>query len=130
MATRGSRVNDTIREGLLIRRPFIDQILAGKKVWEIRGSRTHKRGRIALIQSGSGQIVGACEIVDCIGPLSLADLKRNARKTGDKPGEWKFKPYARPFAWVLKNAKRLRRPRPYRHPYGAIGWVKLRVRNL
>jgi hypothetical protein len=131
MATRKTRApRNYVREGLLIRSPFIDQILAGKKTWEIRGSRTHKRGRIALIRSGSGQIVGTCEIVECIGPLSLADLNRHARKTGDKPGDWKSKPYPRPFAWVLRKAKRLRRPRPYRHPYGAIAWVKLRVRGL
>jgi hypothetical protein len=39
--------------GLLIRSPYVDWILAGSKTWEIRGSSTAKRGRIALIQSGS-----------------------------------------------------------------------------
>ena len=38
--------------GLLIRSPFIDWILSGSKTWEIRGSRTTKQGRIALIRSG------------------------------------------------------------------------------
>lgn len=34
--------------------------------WEIRGSRTKKRGTIYLIQSGSSHIMGQVDIVDCI----------------------------------------------------------------
>src|SRR5271169_2519874 len=44
--------------GLLIRSPYIDWILVGAKTWEIRGSSTAKRGRIALIQSGPGPSSG------------------------------------------------------------------------
>jgi hypothetical protein len=39
--------------------------------------------------------------------------------------------YDRPHAWVLKDARELRKPIPYRHPAGAIIWVdldKLRVK--
>ena len=45
---------------LLIRHPHIDLILDGKKIWEIRGSRTSVRGTIALVPSGSGTVVGVC----------------------------------------------------------------------
>ncbi|WP_281975144.1 hypothetical protein [Halobacillus litoralis] len=40
--------------GLLVQAPWIDLLLAGSKIWEIRGSNTKKRGRIGLIKSGSG----------------------------------------------------------------------------
>jgi hypothetical protein len=68
--------------GLIVRQPHIDRILDGKKTWEIRGSKTAVEGRIALIQGGSGLIVGECEIVRVVGPLTLAQLRANAGKAG------------------------------------------------
>jgi hypothetical protein len=73
--------------GLLIRSPHIEKILRGEKIWEIRGSRTSVRGPIALIRSGSGEVVGTCEIVDCIGPLTDQELRRNASKAGLRRAE-------------------------------------------
>jgi hypothetical protein len=63
---------------LLIRAPYIDWILDGSKVWEIRGSRTTKLERIGLIQSGTGKVVGVADLVDVIGPLRRADCISNA----------------------------------------------------
>jgi hypothetical protein len=54
---------------LLIRASYIDWILNRSKIWEIRGSRTTKRGRIGLIQSGTGKVVGVADLVDVVGPL-------------------------------------------------------------
>ena len=54
---------------LLIREPFVSWILSGKKTWELRGSATKIRGRIALVASGSGTVVGTCDLVDVRGPL-------------------------------------------------------------
>lgn len=45
-------------DALIIKKQFLDKIFSGKKTWELRGSRTHKRGRIALIESGSGPCYG------------------------------------------------------------------------
>ena len=113
-------------KGLLIRSPFIDWILSGRKVWEIRGSRTTNLGRIALIESGSGTVVGTCELTDVLGPLSVSDLKRNSKKLGTTAREiGSRKPYPNTYAWVLSNARRLRTPIPYRHPPGAVKWVRL-----
>ena len=64
--------------GLLIRTPWIDLILGGSKTWEIRGTRTSKRGRIGLIQSGTGAVIGVADLVDVAGPLTLAELVANA----------------------------------------------------
>ncbi|GGE44896.1 hypothetical protein GCM10011391_24670 [Pullulanibacillus camelliae] len=62
-------------KGLIIKSPWIELILAGKKVWEIRGSNTTIRGLVALIKSGTGTIVGEVTIVDSR-KLSLKSIKR------------------------------------------------------
>lgn len=111
-----------INRGLLIKKEPVDRILAGTKTWEIRGKATAKRGPVALIESGSGKVVGVCEVVDVIGPLSLAELRRNTRKAGFRADSLDYK---RTYAWVLRRARRLRKPIPYRHPPGAVIWVKL-----
>jgi len=121
---------DGITRGLAVKRVFADKILAGTKTWEIRGRATEKRGSIALIESGSGLIVGICDVVGVEGPLSLEQLRRNARRAGFLADELD---YDTTYAWVLKNARRLREPVPYRHPRGAVIWVRLKpavVRRL
>jgi hypothetical protein len=115
----------TMTHALLIRRPWIDKILEGKKRWEIRGSRTKITGTIGLIFSGSGTIVGVCNLFNCRGPLSAREFRKNARKAGLSPSEARRRPYPKTYAWVLENAKRLKRPVPYKHPSGAIIWVRL-----
>lgn len=110
---------------LLIRHPWVDLILDGKKTWEIRGSRTAVRGIIGLIPSGSGTVAGVCEVVDCIGPISAEVFRQNAAKAGMRPTDVQLGRYRNTYAWVLANAKPLERPVPYEHPYGAVIWVNL-----
>jgi hypothetical protein len=111
---------------LLIRAPYIDWILNGSKTWEIRGSRTTKRGRIGLIQSGTGKVVGVADLVDVVGPLRQAEFISNARKLGLRRSKLSGRlSYAQPYAWVLKSARRLKTPVRYKHPSGSIIWVNL-----
>ena len=113
-------------KGLLIRDPWIDRILSGKKTWELRGQRTKVRGRIVLIRAGSGHVVGTAELVDVIGPLSLSELKRTERKHRVEPRHfsraWR---YRKTYAWRLANPRRYKRAKPYDHPAGAVIWVNL-----
>jgi hypothetical protein len=111
-----------ITHALQIMKEPIDKILAGTKTWEIRGTTTSRRGPIGLIQSKTGHIVGTCEVVDVIGPLSLDDLQRNEARTGSRPDQLY---YQKTYAWVLRNAHRLAVPIPFRHPHGAVIWIKL-----
>ena len=111
--------------GLIIKSPWIEMILDGKKRWEIRGHHTHVRGRIGLIRGGSGLVLGTCELVDVVGPLTLAHLRSNAGKVGLQPGELAELPYKRTYAWVLWNVNKFNSPRPYKHPSGAVIWVHL-----
>jgi len=110
---------------LIIKKPWVDKILAGTKTWEIRGSRTDIRGTIGLIESRSGNVVGFCEVIDCIGPLTAEEYRRNARRAGMLPAEANLGGYKYTFAWVLANARRFKTPVPYRHPSGAVIWVAL-----
>ena len=112
---------------ILIKSPWIDKILTREETWEIRGSRTKVRGPIALIRSGSGQIVGVAELVDCLGPLSLDEMLKNVRKHRVEAARLKEHglSYNKTHAWVLNHAQRLGDPIPYKHPSGAIIWVDL-----
>ena len=110
---------------LIIRNAPLDKILAGTKTWEIRGSRTKIRETVGLIQSLSGTVVGICELIDCFGPLTAGEFRRNARKAGMNPSEATLGGYEKTFAWVLANAKRLKTPVPYKYPSGAVIWVEL-----
>jgi hypothetical protein len=120
--------DDAPTHGLVIRKEPLDKILSGTKTWEVRGTRSTRRGPIALIESKSGLVVGIAELTDVVGPLSLAELKRASRKTGFRPSRL---PYDTTYAWVLENARPLTLPVPYRHPSGAVIWVMLdsRVRR-
>ena len=122
------RSNEEIVEvtGLVIRSPWIEKILSGEKTWEVRSSRVSKRGPIALIKSQTGHIFGTCRIVDCIGPLSLTQMLANGEK--HRVSETMLSTYYRPgktFAWVLADPQQLPQPIHYRHPAGAVIWVKL-----
>ena len=113
--------------GLIIKSPWIDKIFSGNKFWEVRGSHTKIRGKIALIKSGSSKIYGTCELVDVAGPLSKKDLLDNMNKHCVPESLFADTlPYKKTYAWVLKNAERLEEPVPYNHPSGAVIWVKLR----
>ena len=110
-------------KGLIIKRPWIDFVLDGTKTWEIRGSNTKIRGEIELIQSGSGLVVGKAELIDCK-ELSLPEYQSSSDKHHIIDGLDSL-PYKRTFAWILKNPIRYEKPRPYKHPNGAIIWVNL-----
>ncbi len=112
-------------QALIIGTPHIDRILAGKECWEIRGSRTKGRGTIALIRSKSGTIIGVCDLLDCIGPLTSAQFRKNARKARLQKKVAALGHRRNTFAWVLKNAHALKNPVPYDHLSGAVIWFNL-----
>jgi hypothetical protein len=96
--------------------------LDGAKTWELRGRRTNLRGSIALIEGGSGTVVGVADLCDVIGPMSAAAVARKSGETGYRDLPVSYPEY---YAWVLRSAKRLARPVQYSHPTGAVVWVLL-----
>ena len=111
-------------DGLLIREPWVNYILSGKKIWEIRGSATTKRGRIALIKSKSGLILGTADLVDCI-YLTPGEYRNSSGKHAVEYEDTAIYPYKKTYAWVFENPRAFKKPIPYKHPNGAVIWVKL-----
>ena len=111
--------------GLIIKKQWLDKILSGEKTWELRGSNTKMRGRIGLIASKSGKVFGTCDLVDSIGPLSLQRLRVNTDKHRVPAEEFSESDDKKYFAWVFENVSVFEKPEDYKHPAGAIIWVKL-----
>ena len=61
-----SGVKRSAKSALVVKRRWLDNILAGRKTWEIRGGPTTKRGWIHFAQSGStGKLMGRARLVGC-----------------------------------------------------------------
>jgi hypothetical protein len=115
-----------MQRALIIDEPWIEMILCGKKIWEMRTRPTRNRGMIGLIRKGSGLIVGTAQLVDCLPPLDEARYRatesfhgitgvQQARAIG---GKWVV-------PWILQNAAPLDPPVPYMHRRGAVTFVLL-----
>ena len=113
---------------LLIKEPWVGKILDGKKTWELRGSKTKVRETIALVASGSGTVIGVCDLVDCKGPLSARVFQDNAEKAGIKPEHAKLAYYKQTYAWVMAKPKRFKNRFPtaiLREPSFGSTWTRL-----
>lgn len=111
--------------GLVVKSPWVELIRSCAKTWEIRGRATNVRGNIALIRGGSGSVVGVCRLDDCRGPLDPQTFQENfeRHRVAVAPGVPLM--YPKPYAWVLADARSLPEPLPYKHPSGAVTWVRL-----
>ena len=84
---------------LIIKQPYIEEILAGTKTVEYRSRLTKIRGRIGLIQSGrKGEVLGSVELYDC-------------RDTGQG------------FEWMLRNVRRYVLAVPFQQNPGCVVWA-------
>ena len=113
-------------KGLVIDTPHIDNILSGRKTWEMRSTGTKVRGIVALIRKNSGQLFGPAEIRDSRGPLSkqqLLDSQSHHLMTPERIHSPDAAKYV--HAWVVERARALARPIAYPHPSGAVIWVNL-----
>jgi len=69
-AGKRSGVRRSAKRALVVKKRWLDLILAGQKKWEIRGSSTAKRGWIHFAESqAGGKLMGRARLVDCF-PLS------------------------------------------------------------
>lgn len=109
--------------GLVIKSPYIDDILSGVKKWELRGMNTHKRGKIVLLKSGSGLALGTVNIIGVkaitLDEYNEWDYNKRNNKTASQL------PYKITYAYLLEEPILFKKPKPYKHPMGAITWVKL-----
>ena len=128
-------------DGLIIKPEWLVQIYGAvspfskPKTLEIRGHATKKRGRIYLLESGTGMITGETTIVDCIQikDESEWDARRDDHQVLDinhqgktiKGYDYIAMRYGNGiYAWVLKDTVKYDKPKAYVKPKGAIIWVK------
>ncbi|WP_338466390.1 DUF6538 domain-containing protein [Novosphingobium sp. ZN18A2] len=107
-------------KGIIIDEPWISEILAGRKSWEMRGKSWSHRGEVALIRKGSGLIVGLARMTDCLERLDEAGLRRSEHKHRIPPQKMAMAIENRWMVpWVLEDVQRLAPPIPYVHKFGA-----------
>ena len=125
-------------DGLIIKPEWLLQIyepvnpFTEPKTWEIRGSSTSKRGRIYLLESGSGLVTGETTIADCKPINGFDDWIDNETKHQIPIDGYLYAmaTYNRKvYAWVFKDTVKYAKPMKYMKPKGAIIWVK-NVENL
>lgn len=113
-------------KGLIIRQPWIDLILDGKKTWEMRSKATNVRGEIALIRAKSGLVFGTARLMKSGAPLGRLDYMAHTDKHAIPEAmldEVIENGWVHP--WVLDQIRVLPRPVPYTHPSGAVTFVNL-----
>lgn len=115
-----------ILDCLIVKEKWLNMILDGHKSLEIRGVRTHKRGLIGLIQSGTGEVKGIASLTDCR-KLDKKDFVRLQGFHQIKDKEWEELPYKNVYGWKMEKRRRLRKPVKYNHPRGAVIWVKVDI---
>ena len=121
-----SIVNSGIKKALIIRKPWINMILDGSKTWEMRSRYSRPQGKIALIESGSGLIVGECVHIGSWDRITDKEEFTEPKKFHGMSaenidliiGKWDV-------PWELRQAMRYENPIGYQHPQGAVTWVNL-----
>jgi len=117
--------NTDYTPGLIILEPHISNVLNGHKTIELRKQNhtKHIGKRIALLEGGF--IRGYADLVDVIHYPSKKTLIKDQKK--HRAAEWMYSndDFSYRYGYVLKNVKKLKKPKPYKHPQGAQIWVKL-----
>lgn len=90
---------------LFVKAPFAGWIVDGVKPIEYRTRETYLRGRIGIIESGSGTVIGDVELTQCL----------------PHPDEENF------FCWILVNPRRYVTPVPFEHKRGMMTWAILDI---
>ncbi len=109
----------------MLKKWWMDKILAGEKVMEIRGKRIveHLGKRICLAASGSSAMSGSVELVGCHGPLTARewhDLQpQHCVETAERP-------YGNhTYAYVLQRPQTYPQPIPFQRKRGSVIWQNM-----
>ena len=115
---RTSGVRRSAKSVLVVKKRWLDKILAGQKTWEIRQGPTAKRGWIHFAQSGStGKLMGRARLVGCHRVSRSSFEQKVSHHCVDS---WDDVTYKTPYAWVLEDAERFERPFDYEYKNGAV----------
>jgi len=109
--------------GLIIKEPWISKILSGEKTMEMRKTRVHNFGRIALLLGV--YIRGFATLHRCDGPLSNQELLERRNEHCIPEDRINSPDYPYKFGWMISDVENLLMPLKYKHPRGAQIWVNL-----
>ncbi|WP_297536206.1 ASCH domain-containing protein [Thermococcus sp.] len=116
------------RKGLIVREPYASLIVEGKKVWEIRKTRTKIRGEILIISNGKA--VGKAELVDVLGPFTPEELAKHEDKHRASLSFLREYSNGKPlYAWVFRNAEKFGRPKDVEMAKGVQIWANVVVKD-
>ena len=122
-AGKRSGVRRSAKTAIVVKKKWLDLILAGLKTWEVRARPTAKRGWIHLAESqAGGELKGRARLVDC---LKLTEEAFNDHRERHCIPRWDMVPYKKPCAWVFKDAEKFEKPFLYDHKQGAVVWVNV-----
>jgi hypothetical protein len=115
-------------KAIIVRSPWIEQILSGEKTWEMRSSRTTYRGRVGLIQKGTGLVVGAARLVDSLAPIDAKTFGAtwSKHRIPDNMCRQAFEA-GWIYPWVIEACYRLTTPVFAGQRRGQVIWVPLTV---
>lgn len=135
---------DSIPEqALFVKLQWCKLILHQNKTWEVRGSRTHKRGRFCLAASQTNMLLGEARLVDCIRIAVRSSVDNSLLPPPENPENFLLRKenwskhliadigiladYKEVWAWVLKDVKGYSPPMPWRPKHGAVRWAAVRL---
>lgn len=116
-------------QALVIKPEWLHEIYCHNKRWEMRSTKTNKRGTYGFIAQGTGLITGQFDLVDCLAPLTLEehsdyfDMHRIPAEKQDLLSNYRY-------PWVMKNVTKFDTPIKYSHPQGAVIWVNIDKNNI
>ncbi len=116
-----SGVRRSAKRALIVKKKWLDLILAGWKTWEIRATSTTKRGWIHFAESqAGGKLMGRARLVNCY-PVQRKSFKQHFNHHCVPSVD--MVPYPTPYAWVLEDAEKFEEPFEYEHKNGAVIWI-------
>ena len=116
-----SGLRRSAKKALVVKKKWLDLILAGKKTWEIRGSSTSKRGWVHFAESQAGGMLrGRGRLVNCI-PVPKKSFQFHYKK--HCVPSLNMVKYDTIYAWVFEDVEEFQKPFRYEHKQGAVIWV-------
>lgn len=116
-------------KALIIKKEYIDLILAGKKTWEIRRFNTKIRGPVALVSRG---YIYGFAVLERTFEIDKEVLKNYSNKHRVSP-EF-IDTYAernrRLYVWVFRNPLRLKKPLKISYSKGVRVWINLPLEKI
>jgi len=111
-----------IMEGLIVKQPFAELIIDGKKTWELRSkSAPKKKINKEILLLSSGFALGKIKIKKCF-EATKKEIIKNPKKHQSNINGLTNENYF--HVWEVNVTKKFSNPKKYSHPLGARIWVK------